>query len=91
MGMTAPLPAAKESVCKEYPVLTPMVISRRQLPNEEGVVSAFISWVERLAWLSQQPGADVCLLCILPRGHHFLFWLKEHLRVSSPEKSFLQP
>lgn len=75
----------------EHPVLTPTRISRRQLPDEGGVVSASISWVERFAWLSQQPGADICLLCILPRGHHFLFWLREHLRVSSPEKPFLQP
>lgn len=57
---------------------------------EGGIVSAFISWVERLAWLRQQPVADVCLLCILPGGHHFLFWLEEHLWVKSPEKSFLQ-
>lgn len=75
----------------EHPVLTPTRISRRQLADEGGVVSASISWVERFAWLSQQPGADICLLCILPRGHHFLFWLREHLRVSSPEKPFLQP
>lgn len=87
--MTAPLPAAK--ISEEHPVLTPTGISRRQLPNEGGVVSAFISWVERFAQLSQQPGADVCLLCILPRGHSFLFWLEECLGVSSPEKSFLHP